>query len=445
MERALFMSAWLVVLSAAVSLPVMKLPRGAKWLFPASGLLLLVLFRDQPPALRLLASSLLFLYLMKAAVLVERHGLRLTLVDRLFYGVVWPGMDPENFARREPPPDAVGSQFGKGLALVLVGGAACLGLAAATPRLDPTWTGWLGIASLICVIHFGGSAVLTSLFRFIGRPLRPLFDQPLASKSLSDFWTKRWNLAFVEMDRRLFLPPLTRAFGLRRAVFGVFMISGLLHEMAISYPAGAGWGMPTAYFAIQCLGLALERRMRVRSRAWTFLWILAPLPLLFHAPFRSTLIVPLFEWLHALIVSWPPESLMHALLWSLPVLQLAVLLASFQVPGRLRWHEELPRLSAFNRKLMWTYGVFIVVTILGFAILTATLHESFMRGETSAAALALFMAAFWVLRIVFDAVYFDSNDWPPGVDLKIGHALLNALFAYLALGYGVVGIWAMTR
>lgn len=86
-----------------------------------------------------------------------------------------------------------------------------------------------------------------------------------------------------------------------------------------------------------------------------------------------------------------------------------------------------------------------MVTIIGFAVLTLVLHDAFVAGERSAAALAIFMAVFWTLRLVFDAVYFDSGDWPPGVDLKVGHALLNALFVYLALGYALVGAWAVTR
>src|SRR5260221_553933 len=58
---------------------------------------------------------------------------------------------------------------------------------------------------------------------------------------------RRWNLAFVEMDRALFLKPLARKLGTRAAVFGVFIISGLFHEVAISFPVNHGWGMPLLY------------------------------------------------------------------------------------------------------------------------------------------------------------------------------------------------------
>jgi alginate O-acetyltransferase complex protein AlgI len=122
-------------------------------------------------------------------------------------------------------------------------------------------------------------------------------------------------------------------------------------------------------------------------------------------------------------------------------LQLCVLLASAQVPKRLNWREELPRLSPFNQKLMWTYGIFIVTTIVSFAILTLVLHGSFLRGEPAAVALATFMSLFWTLRLVFDACYFRSEDWPEGEEFRVGHVLLNALFTFLVLGYGVVAAY----
>lgn len=445
MSVTLFLSVWAFVLALSAALPILRLPKPIAWVFPLLGLALLAAFYDQPPAYRLLASSLFFLYLMKAAVLIEAPVKTLGALDRVLFTTIWPGMDAERLSLRQPAGKEVGAWFGKGLALTLAGGGGIVMLALLYPRLDRNWLGWLGIASLLTTIHFGVSGILTSALRLGNRPVAPLFDRPFASRSLSEFWTKRWNLAFVEMDRRFFLPALRRLVGRRKAVFGVFLVSGLLHEMAISYPAGAGWGGPLLYFAIQCVGLLLERRWRVHSRVWALVWVLAPLPALFHAPFRRTLIVPFFGWLYAQLTSWPLESYVSALLWSLPVMQLSVLLASVQVPRRLNWHEELAQLSSFNRKLMWTYGIFTVGTILAFAILTLFLHDSLMRGERAAVGLACFMFAFWTLRLLFDAFYFRSEDWPAGPSFSVGHALLNALFLYLALGYGIAGLWAATR
>jgi alginate O-acetyltransferase complex protein AlgI len=433
--------AWSVAWIAAAAAPAVRGRGWIAWLFPLAEPVLLAVFRDQAPAVRLAASSLLFLYLMKGAVALRTPGLRLRPLDHFLFTTVWPGMDPERFALRAAAPSGTGARFGRGLVLALAGLGGAAGLALAYPYLPAAWVGWLGIAAILTAVHFGVSEILTATLWLLGRPVRPLFDRPFASRSLNDFWSRRWNLAFVEMDRRLFLPGLVRVLGLRRSVFAVFLISGLLHEMAISYPAGRGWGGPMLYFVLQGVGLAAERRWRVRSRLWTFAWVLAPLPILFHAPFRETLIVPLFAWLHGLAVSRPLGWYVDWLLWALGGLQLCVLLASAQVPKRLNWREELPRLSPFNRKLMWTYGIFIVTTIVSFAILTLVLHGSFLRGEPAAVALATFMSIFWTLRLVFDACYFRSEDWPEGEEFRVGHVLLNALFTFLVLGYGVVAAY----
>jgi alginate O-acetyltransferase complex protein AlgI len=303
----------------------------------------------------------------------------------------------------------------------------------------------IGLGSPLCWLwcNFGISNVLTSLMWIAGYRVQPLFDDPLRSLSVRDFWTHRWNRAFVEMDRRMFLRPLTRLFGLRGAVLGVFLISGLLHEMAISYPAGAGWGGPFAYFALQGLFVLTEKRWRLRGRIWTWCAILVPLPALFHQPFRDRLIHPLFLWLHNQLATRPVEWWFDKGLWVLGALQLCVLLASIQVPARLRWREELPRLSAFNQKLMWTYGATIVLVITGFGTATLFLHASMLRGDPAALAIAGFIAVFWTLRVLCDAFYFKSEDWPKGPKFEVGHVLLNTLFVTLIVGYGGLVVWRL--
>jgi alginate O-acetyltransferase complex protein AlgI len=158
------------------------------------------------------------------------------------------------------------------------------------------------VAVCLLTVHSGFAQVLTGLFRAAGWPVGKLFDRPFLSRSLADFWSRRWNLAFVEMGRTLFLRPLYRWCGATGAVLGVFLISGLLHEFALSYPVAAGWGGPLAYFLLHG-GLVLaegwwlhpEGWPAAAARLWTAAWVLAPLPWLFHQPFRCELIVPLFR------------------------------------------------------------------------------------------------------------------------------------------------------
>src|SRR5947208_3082501 len=101
-------------------------------------------------------------------------------------------------------------------------------------------------------------------------------------------------------------------------------------------------------------------------------------------------------------------------LWLVGAGHFIILFASFQVPYRLRWREDLKQLLPFNRKLLWVQGGFTVLTIFAFGLLTLALHAELLRGDRAALALALFIAVYWTARILVDAFYFSHQDWPKG-------------------------------
>jgi hypothetical protein len=132
-------------------------------------------------------------------------------------------------------------------------------------------------------------------------------------------------------------------------------------------------------------------------------------------------------------------------LWLAGIGHFCILGASFQVPARLGWKDDLVKLTAFNRKLMWVYAGTTLLTIIAFGALTLFLHDDILRGDRAAFALAAFIAVFWTLRIVVDVTYFKHSDWPAGPQFVIGHFLLTALFAALASTYWAVLIWNWTK
>ncbi|HWD39352.1 MAG TPA: MBOAT family protein [Fimbriimonas sp.] len=446
------MAEWIALLMFCVVLPV-ALATGrqrslAQLGLAAAGATLLVLHRSEPPAFRLLACTFLLLYLMKGLVLlaVPRDRVRATraLPFTIFFSV-WPGMSLSGLQRRRKaePEDVQG--FGRGLIFAYTGGAILSVDALLQPHLSLLQAGAIAVVGILLTVHFGISEVLTAGLRFLGWPVEPLFRQPERSQSLEDFWGRRWNLPFVEMDRRLFVRPLVRGLGPQRATFAVFMISGLFHEMAISYPAGAGWGLPLTYFVVQAIGNGFQSRGMLKGRLWTYVLVLLPLPLLFHPAFLKALPGPMIVLLHDWLAAHPLDWYMNILLWVLGVVQLLPLAASFQVPNRLNWKEELPKLSPFNRKLMWTYGAFVVLTILSFSVLTLSLHHEMLNGDRAAVAFATFAAVYWGLRLLVDAVYLKADGWPRGAEFAIGHGLLASLFAFLALGYAAVVVRSFWR
>jgi hypothetical protein len=82
-----------------------------------------------------------------------------------------------------------------------------------------------------------------------------------------------------------------------------------VHDLVISWPAGGGYGGPTLFFAIQGVGMLIERSgfghevglgRGVRGWFFTMLALLLPAPLLFHPHFVEGIVVSFMHSLRAL-------------------------------------------------------------------------------------------------------------------------------------------------
>jgi alginate O-acetyltransferase complex protein AlgI len=217
--------------------------------------------------------------------------------------VAWPGMQPRIFAapRTGRLPGALA--LARSGVLYALAGIALVILA----RLS--WTTFhsrllatiLLLPGLSLVLHFGFCDLLAGAWRMGGVACDELFREPWRSQNLSEFWARRWNLAFSQMTAIAVYRPLADRYGRGAALMAGFVVSGLLHEMAISVPVRAGYGLPLLYFVIHGVLVLIEREMERRGRrvsnrvgrTWAFVWLVGPLPLLFHRPFLSHVVWPL--------------------------------------------------------------------------------------------------------------------------------------------------------
>ena len=126
-------------------------------------------------------------------------------------------------------------------------------------------------------------------------------DAPLAATSLADFWGRRWNRAYRQVSHVAFFHPCVRQFGLTAGTLAAFGISGVVHDLVISIPAGGGYGGPTIYFLVQGLSRLLEklapvagflRRQPWYGWCWTAAVVVGPVGLLFHRPSLTNVINP---------------------------------------------------------------------------------------------------------------------------------------------------------
>ena len=435
---------WLLLLAGALGLADGGMRRLAAWAFLLAPIAAGALFGPElAPGERLLAASAGLLYLVKGFVLLRLPRDKVRRLPKgglLLHLTVWPGIDPAPFRQRRPGIEADAAVFFHGYRTLLLGAALGIATLLLSPRLPAEVVGWAGLLALLLAVHGGYAQMLTYLLRAAGWNVGPLFDRPFRSRSLHDFWSRRWNLAFVEMGKFLFWTPLRRAFGPAGAVFGIFLASGLLHEAAISYPAGGGWGGPFLYFALQgALVLAERRLLRGEQRwnaavraAWTWFWLLAPAPLLFPAPFREAFLVPLFRYGHAVVASHPAAWWFDLALWLAAAGHFCAIGAGIQLPARLNWRHEAAKLAPFTRKIFWNYYATLGLILVAFGTLGFVLHAELLRGDRAALALAGLIATFWTMRIGVDFLYFEHGDWPPGPQFVLGHALLTTLFLAMA-------------
>lgn len=286
--------------------------------------------------------------------------------------------------------------------------------------------GWWMLAGVLAFVHLGYSDVLSALLRLAGYPVERLFDNPLAADGLCDFWSRRWNRPFSDLNRLLLV-------GRQRWLAG-FLVSGWLHEAALSFPALGGWGGPLAYFALQYVGMRLEGGLSGwRRRVWTWAWVLLPLPGLFQAPFQQAFLEPLAGAISGLPIFGSQAQLLSFLLSCAGWGHFLVLAAGLQVPWRLEWRQELSRLRPLNRKLLWVYYGYIGTFILTFGLVMLGLHGEMLAGERGAVTLLAIITVFWTARLVVDALVFEHSDWPEGPLFGIGHTLLTSLFVFVAV------------
>jgi hypothetical protein len=225
------------------------------------------------------------------------------------YLLAWPGMDAEAFLSSSERFSRPSVREWLRAVFVTCAGAALFWVASRIP--PPQFLllrGWIGMLGLILVLHFGTFQIAALFWQNLGVAAQPIMSAPLHAHALSEFWGKRWNLGFRQLAHDLIFSPLHSRLGVGGAGLLVFVVSGLIHDLVISLPARGGYGLPTFYFALQGIGVAVERSplgsqlsLRRGYRGWLFMAVFtaAPAYFLFHPPFVLHVIIPFMKAIHA--------------------------------------------------------------------------------------------------------------------------------------------------
>jgi alginate O-acetyltransferase complex protein AlgI len=222
------------------------------------------------------------------------------------YLLLWPGFRPQPFLY-DPGCEKLSSRFlwVNGCLQLAAGCMAIWGIPRWLPVRTPAWLfAWVGMVGFSLCLHFGLFDLLAAFWRSRGIPVEKLFSNPWRSASLTDFWSNRWNRSFSGLARDFLFWPLARRWGARWATLAVFVFSGLIHELMISFPARGGYGGPFLYFLINAVAVLIEnlsgwrrwaQRLPMLSRAWALTVVIGPLPFLFHSSFQAEVVIPFLK------------------------------------------------------------------------------------------------------------------------------------------------------
>lgn len=236
---------------------------------------------------------------LRAFVATERT---VSVQEKLLWFAAWPGFDARSFITRQTTIGPARGEWYFTWFKVLIGLSLWLGVA---PVLLPHSTmaaGWAAMIGIVVTLHFGLLHLVALFWRARGRDVTPIMNAPIVSESLSEFWGRRWNVAFRDFAHYSVFKPAARKWSAATATWVSFVFSGLVHELAISIPAGGGYGLPLAYFLLQGIGVWLERTLSRRGitvrgglRGWSFaaLFLIPCAVFLFHPPFVRNVILPL--------------------------------------------------------------------------------------------------------------------------------------------------------
>ncbi|TFF35971.1 MBOAT family protein [Mucilaginibacter psychrotolerans] len=270
------------------------------------------IFVNEHPVFKMLAIIATTFSAMKVIAVTEGYKnrpLTLTFKQWCTYAAGWVGMRAQPFetlGQKAVPGGGEMVRFGisriivGALLILLVHGIVALHLDA---ELTYILMSPILLVALSLILHFGLLSISAGMWRFSGVNTYYLFRQPAKALSLTELWSKRWNIAFSEMTSVAIFRPLKNSVGATVALMASFIFSGVLHELALSLPVNSGYGLPTLYFVIQGILVLVEKLMASRgvfflrnklvARIWVFFWLIVPMPLLFHEQFIKQIVWPL--------------------------------------------------------------------------------------------------------------------------------------------------------
>jgi hypothetical protein len=129
-------------------------------------------------------------------------------------------------------------------------------------------------------------AVVIIAYGLVGVDPRPLHEDPIRSRTISEFWSRRWNRAVHRFLKDNVFAPVARRGHVEWGLALSFVVSAFIHFFFILPAVGLSWaGMMGGFFLLQVPLLKAERALGVArwpsplARTWTLTLLLLSSPL----------------------------------------------------------------------------------------------------------------------------------------------------------------------
>jgi hypothetical protein len=119
-------------------------------------------------------------------------------------------------------------------------------------------------------------------------------------------------------------------------------------------------------------------------------------------------------------------------LWAAGTVELAIALANVVLPRKLKYRENLARVTPMIRQVFVVHSAYIVGIVLLFALITFKFTNELASGRGLGRFLAAAMAAFWFCRVPLQLFYYDRA---VRRDNRAGDAAITLALLFLAATY----------
>jgi hypothetical protein len=124
-------------------------------------------------------------------------------------------------------------------------------------------------------------------------------------------------------------------------------------------------------------------------------------------------------------------------LWIAALAQLAIAFANFVLPGKLKYRENLARVSPIIRQIFLVHSVYIVGILVLFAALTFGFASELASGRGLGRFLAASLSLFWFCRIPIQLFYYDPVLRRAN---RLGDVAMTVALVFVASAYGCAAL-----